>query len=365
MVKSPDAFRTISEVADWLGIQAHVLRFWESKFTQVKPIKRAGGRRYYRPADMLLLGGIKKLLHDDGLTIKGVQKILREEGMTHVSALSAPLDELGAPQADAAPMVAAPAERQSGVVLKFGAAAGEPPAEADSTRTATPDFERDAAQPPDLPEPSLTADAPQTPEKIEQPGSNSAADLAAPAEPSHTTEPDEGPAFSPIPPEDDHPRATPDPLAPADAEMEDAPRLSETSDASAPSDDAPDADLTASAEDNGASSLPDFLQHPLGGEASEAEDTPPKAATTDAEAADDSASTKAPIMDDDAPRPAVLDLPAFTPEADFPAHPGLLSRIARARRLPRDVQPEVASLLLELADMRARMDANSGAGSNF
>lgn len=93
MPKSPDAFRTISEVADWLGIQAHVLRFWESKFTQVKPIKRAGGRRYYRPADMLLLGGIKKLLHDDGLTIKGVQKILREDGMSHVAAMSPPLDD--------------------------------------------------------------------------------------------------------------------------------------------------------------------------------------------------------------------------------------------------------------------------------
>ncbi|MGB1034579.1 MAG: MerR family transcriptional regulator, partial [Primorskyibacter sp.] len=88
MAKSPDAFRTISEVADWLGIQAHVLRFWESKFTQVKPIKRAGGRRYYRPADMLLLGGIKTLLHDDGMTIKGVQKILREDGMSHVANLS-------------------------------------------------------------------------------------------------------------------------------------------------------------------------------------------------------------------------------------------------------------------------------------
>ena len=94
MSKSPDAFRTISEVADWLGIQAHVLRFWESKFTQVKPIKRAGGRRYYRPADMLLLGGIKRMLHDDGLTIKGVQKVLREEGMNYVAAMSAPLDEL-------------------------------------------------------------------------------------------------------------------------------------------------------------------------------------------------------------------------------------------------------------------------------
>ena len=94
MDKSPDAFRTISEVADWLGIQAHVLRFWESKFTQVKPVKRAGGRRYYRPADMQLLGGIKKLLHDDGLTIKGVQKILREQGIGHVSSLSPALDEM-------------------------------------------------------------------------------------------------------------------------------------------------------------------------------------------------------------------------------------------------------------------------------
>ncbi|MGB7242182.1 MAG: MerR family transcriptional regulator [Sulfitobacter sp.] len=94
MPKSPDAFRTISEVAEWLGIQAHVLRFWESKFSHIKPIKRAGGRRYYRPSDMLLLGGIRKLLHDDGLTIKGVQKILREQGVNHVSDLSAPLDDV-------------------------------------------------------------------------------------------------------------------------------------------------------------------------------------------------------------------------------------------------------------------------------
>ncbi len=93
MAKSRDAFRTISEVAEWLDIQAHVLRFWESKFTQVKPIKRAGGRRYYRRQDMLLLGGIKKLLHDDGLTIKGAQKLLREEGIKHVSAMSQALDD--------------------------------------------------------------------------------------------------------------------------------------------------------------------------------------------------------------------------------------------------------------------------------
>ncbi|WP_436399434.1 MerR family transcriptional regulator [Roseobacter sp. S98] len=96
MPKSPDAFRTISEVADWLGVQAHVLRFWESKFSQVKPVKRAGGRRYYRPNDMLLLGGLKKLLHEDGLTIKGAQKMLRENGVAHVAAMSQPLDDLTA-----------------------------------------------------------------------------------------------------------------------------------------------------------------------------------------------------------------------------------------------------------------------------
>ena len=88
MAKSPDAFRTISEVASWLDTPAHVLRFWESRFNQVKPVKRAGGRRYYRPNDMLLLGGIRRLLHDDGITIKGAQKILREKGVKYVSSLS-------------------------------------------------------------------------------------------------------------------------------------------------------------------------------------------------------------------------------------------------------------------------------------
>lgn len=92
MTKSADAFRTISEVADWLDTPTHVLRFWESKFSQIKPVKRAGGRRYYRPQDMLLIGGIKKLLHHDGLTIKGAQKILREHGQKYVCSLSQPLD---------------------------------------------------------------------------------------------------------------------------------------------------------------------------------------------------------------------------------------------------------------------------------
>lgn len=93
MSKSRDAFRTISEVSEWLETPAHVLRFWESKFTQVKPVKRAGGRRYYRPADMQLLAGIKQLLHEDGMTIKGAQKVLREKGVKHVSSLSEKLNE--------------------------------------------------------------------------------------------------------------------------------------------------------------------------------------------------------------------------------------------------------------------------------
>ena len=90
MAKAPDAFRTISEVSELLDTPPHVLRFWESRFTQVRPVKRAGGRRYYRPADLLLLGGIKRLLHDDGMTIRGVQKMLSDQGVPHVAGLADP-----------------------------------------------------------------------------------------------------------------------------------------------------------------------------------------------------------------------------------------------------------------------------------
>ena len=92
MTKSADAFRTISEVAEWLETETHVLRFWESKFSQIKPVKRAGGRRYYRPKDMLIIGGIKKLLHEDGLTIKGTQRIIKDKGLNYVSNLSKPIE---------------------------------------------------------------------------------------------------------------------------------------------------------------------------------------------------------------------------------------------------------------------------------
>ena len=80
MDKSPDAFRTISEVADELDVPQHVLRFWESRFPQIKPMKRGGGRRYYRPDDVDLLRGIRHLLYGEGYTIRGVQRILREQG---------------------------------------------------------------------------------------------------------------------------------------------------------------------------------------------------------------------------------------------------------------------------------------------
>jgi DNA-binding transcriptional MerR regulator len=85
--KAPDAFRTISEVADDLDIPQHVLRFWETRFVQIKPMKRSGGRRYYRPDDVDLLRGIRRLLYGEGYTIRGVQRILKEHGIKSVQGL--------------------------------------------------------------------------------------------------------------------------------------------------------------------------------------------------------------------------------------------------------------------------------------
>ena len=85
--KSPEAFRTISEVAVELEVPQHVLRFWEGRFAQIKPVKRAGGRRYYRPEDVDLLRGVRALLYSEGFTIKGVQKVLRDRGIRYVAEL--------------------------------------------------------------------------------------------------------------------------------------------------------------------------------------------------------------------------------------------------------------------------------------
>jgi len=86
VAKGPEAFRTISEAADELNVPQHVLRFWETKFAFIKPMKRAGGRRFYRPSDIAVLRGVRRLLHDEGYTIKGVQRLHREQGLRRLVA---------------------------------------------------------------------------------------------------------------------------------------------------------------------------------------------------------------------------------------------------------------------------------------
>jgi DNA-binding transcriptional MerR regulator len=136
--KAPDAFRTISEVADDLDIPQHVLRFWESRFTQIRPMKRGGGRRYYRPDDIALLHGIRHLLYGQGYTIRGVQRILREQGIGFVQTVweegaeqpeHAAEDEIHTDSPDAEAAVAGPppaapkAERREPI---FASAAANP-----------------------------------------------------------------------------------------------------------------------------------------------------------------------------------------------------------------------------------------------
>jgi DNA-binding transcriptional MerR regulator len=101
--KGPDAFRTISEVAEDLDLPQHVLRFWETRFGQIKPLKRGGGRRYYRPDDVDLLRGIRHLLYGEGYTIRGVQQILREQGLRHVQAIGQSAAEEAAKSGGALP----------------------------------------------------------------------------------------------------------------------------------------------------------------------------------------------------------------------------------------------------------------------
>jgi len=111
LAKSSEAFRNIGEVAAELDVKKHVLRFWEAKFPQLKPMKRGGGRRLYRPSDVALLRGIRDLLQEAGYTIKGVQKILREQGIEHVKAA---VDAHEASKRAAASAKAAPPARSEG-----------------------------------------------------------------------------------------------------------------------------------------------------------------------------------------------------------------------------------------------------------
>jgi DNA-binding transcriptional MerR regulator len=124
VAKGPNAFRTISEAADELGVPQHVLRFWETKFSFIRPMKRAGGRRFYRPQDIAVLSGVRALLHAEGYTIKGVQKLHREQGLTHVIAAglgdngSASLDALAV--ADSSPRGELADEARDRLVLALG-----------------------------------------------------------------------------------------------------------------------------------------------------------------------------------------------------------------------------------------------------
>ncbi|CAN0494849.1 unnamed protein product [Discosporangium mesarthrocarpum] len=133
--KSAAAFRTISEVASDLDIPAHVLRFWESKFAQVKPLKRGGGRRYYRPEDIDLLRGIRELLYTDGYTIKGVQKLLREGGVKQILA-----EQSGAPETSpAAVPVASAGDAETG--RPAVSTSGAPAVDRDALRQVLGDLE--------------------------------------------------------------------------------------------------------------------------------------------------------------------------------------------------------------------------------
>ena len=111
MAKGPEAFRSISEASDALGVPQHVLRFWETKFSFIRPMKRAGGRRFYRPHDIVVLAEVRRLLHEEGYTIKGVQKLHRELGARRFAAGDAPEPPPGpdAPDPDALAREASPA----------------------------------------------------------------------------------------------------------------------------------------------------------------------------------------------------------------------------------------------------------------
>ena len=124
--KSPEAFRTISEVAIELDIPQHVLRFWESRFAQVHPIKRAGGRRYYRPEDVDLLRGIRALLYREGFTIKGAQKVIRDKGQRYVADLGR---AAAMPPVNFAPPPPSPEPRQARAALAVVERAHAKPAE--------------------------------------------------------------------------------------------------------------------------------------------------------------------------------------------------------------------------------------------
>ncbi|MBY6119183.1 MerR family transcriptional regulator [Mameliella alba] len=377
MPKSRDAFRTISEVAEWLDTPAHVLRFWESKFSQVKPVKRAGGRRYYRPADMELLGGIKRLLHDDGMTIKGVQKVLREQGVRHVAALaSQPVDEDEAIDdgtlIEDAPYAEVPLDEATDSVVAFPGehlqqqASGMAPSEAEPQEAPeSPLDEQDSM-------PDVAHDVADEPAQQEADEIQTAATDTPPAEDT-TDEDTEAAAAAPMEPGDspiettDAEDATVEEVAPATDEIEDAtvaPQASEeTPDTltATSTDTAPTLDLWG---DNDTPELPFDLappswKPPLPDDLVAAlhPDTAEVLESLDPEPADTSPAEAAVA-------PAGLDLPDFgadseaqpVPSAPAPAI-GPLGQLARIRSLTPDQKAALAAQLPVLKALHDRLSA--------
>lgn len=340
MSKSADAFRTISEVAEWLGVQTHVLRFWESKFTQIKPVKRAGGRRYYRPADMLLLGGIRKLLHDDGMTIKGVQKLLREEGMAYVADMSAPLDDETAaqidddytPDADFVEAEDAPEPTADTVTPFVPIAPSEPAAEEPAAPEPTPSVESEpaAAHAAPVPEPDAvtpTADAPPM-----------ADETNAPEEPGPASPP---PDPAPVP--EDPVDASPDPIQ-QDPPEEPRPRFARTPDPAPP--------VSSSGlldEDEDPVAMPSFL---TGRKQS------PDSGITPEDAAPSVAAAPAPEPPE--PKPRIVEVPDAPDPASIKVAPSALSKVARIAQLHPEQRDAIRPLLVQLTALRDQMASASG-----
>ncbi len=329
MGKSADAFRTISEVADWLETPAHVLRFWESKFSQVKPVKRAGGRRYYRPADMKLLGGIKKLLHDDGMTIKGVQKMLREQGVGHVSEFSQPLG-------DAADDVIIDH-------VEDAYAADSPDPVADTTSPEAQPATTDAVP---RPAPPASVPAASTPEPNAPPPQQSPVAVPDPAPLTPSAAPEPAPVASSLPPRPDPPVAeteTPPSETPKSAsdespltfsrnktEAEQEPEKEQETETERPQEDAPP--------------LPSFLKRRNGSsEASAA------SGTVDGPTAEpEPASAEPPAL-----QPIQVDVPD-DPDDGLDFDPGVLSMLARVQR------PLTPDTITSLEGLLSRLRATTG-----
>ncbi|GIT87206.1 MerR family transcriptional regulator [Roseobacter sp. OBYS 0001] len=401
MPKSPDAFRTISEVADWLGVQAHVLRFWESKFSQVKPIKRAGGRRYYRPADMLLLGGIKQLLHEDGLTIKGAQKLLRENGVPYVADMSQPLDDLtiaviegstaGSDDevSDLQEAVVPDAMPEESPAAPAAQVLDEPPAPVTPEAPAMPEPEVLASTPTEpeviasTPEPDLSTQTPETaplvasepdPEPVPQavvPAD--ASDVLAPSETALTAPPaeqDDVSAPQEVEPAPQEPEPAPQEIEPAPQEVEpspmtllaDEPVAAET----VPSDPASAEPEQPQTSQDAAQAMPSFRARPRSADAEaivpteptpapaapQETPTPPQAEPT---IQDSAAPVSPPETSNEAPKPRVVDLPPVPAISQIAVDPSALSALAQVKSLTPEQAQEIKPLLARLTRLRASM----------